>query len=465
MNEPIENQLGFWSINGKEYSGMLSFSQEDGIHVTILSTEMQLGFNKVESFPIITGVIETGEPITLVNCQMFNSNMRMRNIGESLSTYVEKAVIRAKYMLEGIVFDSVDDIKFRSLMGVYSDLDEWVDTSGFEIEHSFGENEDFEYSIKYQAPEPLIFEINSEISVGIGFSYHGPTQSMVQKKAQIEQGSHLMIRSLGDPIHFEELFTYLRWFSLLLQFGSQRKSYPMEILGIIDKEDNHEFKYSKRVKIYFQPIETIRDVSSIYPPFFYFTFNELGEEKLKNWFDGFNDLKTVVNLRSTLFLHERLFLETKFLNIIQALETIFSLFFDATQIDSEEFSKIKEDIISILPDEHKDIIVNKIGCLNYLPQLDKLERLFNEKEGVFSQVIYDSKSFCKRVNKTRNSIVHASSRKRKLSDKEIMYATELLKILFDSYLLKFLGFSEEEIDLKSQKRIDEYLERGIVFNK
>jgi len=465
MKEVIENKLGFWFIDEKEYSGMLSFSQDDGIHVTIISTDMKLGLNNLESFPIITGVTENGEPITLVNCKVFNSNMSMRNIGEGFSTCVEKAIIRAEYMLEGMFFDSIEDIKFRFLMGSYTDLDEWVDLSGFNIQRTDNEKDDFDYLIKYKSPKPIIFKINPETSVGIGFSIHGPKQSIVQKEAKIQQTCHLIVQGLNNPIELSELMKYIRWFSLLLQIGSQRLTYPIEITGKIDKSDKPNLVQSQYVQIYFQPIEASRELGYLIPPEFLFTFNDLDEGIIKTWFNNYSTLRVMVNMRSTLFLHDRQFLENKFLDILQALETLHSMRFKSRCIDKPNFDELREKILSCLTKKYRKIFAQRIGNLNYLSLQDKLSELIRNREVLFSKAICNIDGICKRIIRTRNLIVHASSSKKPLTTREMVYVIELLKLLFDSYLLEKIGFSKEKYIPMIQKKIDEYLKWGIVFNK
>ena len=465
MKEAIENKLGYWFVDGKKYSGMLSFSQEDGIYVTIISTEMSLGFNTLKKIPIVTGVIENGQPITLVRCQIYHSNMVMKNLSDELTTYAEKAIIRAEYMLEGMLFDAIDDIKFRSLLGKYSDLDEWVDSSGFDFERAENEDDDYDYVIKYKSPEPINYDINSEYSVGIGFSIQGPKQSMVQKEAQIRQSCNFRITSQKNPLKFTELMTHLRWFSLLLQIGSQRNTYPIEITGIIDKNDNVDLKQSIRVNIYFQPIEAIREVKPLIPPFFLFTYKDLNESIIKNWFNKYTNLKTIVNLRSTLFLHDRQFLENKFLDILQALETLHTMKFKGSCIEKSSFDDFRKKIVFCMPEEFKEIFAPKIGNLNYLSLQDRLNELLRNRKDLFSKAITNFDKLCKRIIRTRNLIVHASSSEKPLSTREMIYVIDLLKLLFDSYLLEMIGFSEEKINIMIQKKIDEYLHWGIVFNR
>jgi len=340
-----------------------------------------------------------------------------------------------------------------------------VDTSGFEIEHSFGDNEDFDYSIKYKAPKPLIFEINSEISVGIGFSSHGPTQYMVQKEARIQQTCHMIIKGSNNTIVLAELMKYLRWFSLLLQIGSQRITYPISITGKLDKSDKPDLLQSQYVKLYFQPIEASRELKSLIPPDFLFTFKDLNKAIIKNWFIKFSELKTIVDLRNTLFLHDRQFLENKFLDILQALETLHTMKFKGSCINKSSFNALREKIVSCMPEEYKEIFAPKIGNLNYLSLQDRLNELLRNRKDLFSQAITNFDKLCKRIIRTRNLIVHASNSERPLSTREMVFVIELLKLLFDSYLVEMIGFSEEKFNPMIQKKIDEYLQWGIEFTR
>jgi hypothetical protein len=66
----------------------------------------------------------------------------------------------------------------------YSYLDEWVDTSGFEMKPPLPE-----FEIKYKPPEPFLFDINENLIIKIGFEVIYPTYSHPQIEVTMKQNA------------------------------------------------------------------------------------------------------------------------------------------------------------------------------------------------------------------------------------------------------------------------------------
>lgn len=466
MKEEIEEKSGFWFINDNKYFGKIVYSQENGIYLTLFSDQLKFTIEGDREFiPVICGVVEGGKPITLYRNLQLQSNFSSTFVAENSSTFLSQVTYRSNMLFEGVFFDNEEEMKFDALYGQFTDLNEWLDISGFDFNSDFDEEKQYDCIVKYIKPENEVFSINSELNVGIAFSRQGPRRFLAQNNVEVTQQAFLFISSENQSMDFHELFSYLNWFSMFLELASQRKVYPIEIEGLIKEKDKNTPRKNNRVRIFFQPLEPIKDLRKHLPADFLFNFADVHDEMIRNWFNHFQDWKTIVNLRNSLFLSERLFLETKFINIVQALESFHSMNYGGRCFDKDEFKEIRTQMLSPLSDEYRKFIEPRIGNLNYLSFRDRLLELFQDKVELFSNIISEFEIFVKRVALTRNEFVHSSRKCDSFSKNEIFYATVILTYLFEACLFEKIGFSSDKIQTIYNKRIKQYLSWGKIFVK
>jgi len=115
---------------------------------------------------------------------------------------------RVHAIFEGVQFDTEDKIKFNQLCGSYTDLDAWVGIYGFTIKRDNSKGK-FISNVRYEKPSSQFFDIDNTYEVGIGFSSHGPNQSIVQTEVKISQRAYLVIKSKIGDVSFGDLFRQL----------------------------------------------------------------------------------------------------------------------------------------------------------------------------------------------------------------------------------------------------------------
>ena len=199
MLEPKEFK-GFWwlpEIPKKQLPGILTFSQDEG---AILELVGVFGTKRkfLEQPPIILGIAQNGKPITLYDCQVRQWTFPVTGLGG--------ATYRAQVIFEGAHFQKEEEIKFCKLCGGYTDLDAWVDISGFRITYDLSEK-NYRSTIKYSRPKSRHAIIGDNYEVGIGFTFKGPDQEIVQTEAKISQHAYLFVSNkIGDQ-PFEGIFS------------------------------------------------------------------------------------------------------------------------------------------------------------------------------------------------------------------------------------------------------------------
>lgn len=455
MKEPINVKGTWWLPESKEKKlhGSLSFSQSEGAILDLTGVfSAQPEHN--ENPKIILGISQAGKLITLYQCQY--SSWVYPLIGSGNAKY------RVKFVFEGVHFEKEDEIKFHQICGNYTDLDAWVDIYGFTIKQE-NINEKFITSVRYEKPSTQYFEIGNSLRAGVGFSSHGPESSIVQTNVRITQQAYLIISSKNkEDVFFNNLFKKLNIFSYLLQFASQRMVYPVSILGYSQgnaravKDGN---TYYPEINIYYQPIEALKKQKPRIPHEMLYTFkNDLDENHITNWFNSFEEFQIPIHLYRSLFYSDRLFIQTKFLNIVQALESLYGIQFGSRNLPHDEFVARRNKILGLIPNEDQEWVGNALNNANYKSFRVKILELLELKSFLLTDYIDDFNHFSKRIRDTRNEFVHHSKQRWTFEiGEELFSAIELLTILFEAFILGVIGFSDKKAEKLLSPKLKSYL--------
>ena len=457
MENAIEIKGYWWLPKSKRNKllGTLIFSQEDGasLEVVGLFRKEKIDINKVEEPIIILGITQGGKPITLYKCLPTKLTYTLIGSGLDINKYY------AHFIFEGVHFHSENEIKFNKLYGSYTDLNAWIGIHGFVIERNYADNQ-LTSNIKYEEPKSQFFDINDSFQVGIGFLTEGPNYSIVQTNIKISQQSYLIVKSKNADIEFNNIFDQLNTFSDLLQIATQQIPYPISIFGLSEanvEKINKKEKYYPKINIYYRPIETPVNRKEKLPKEMVFTYSDLEVEQINNWFSSFNKYKTVFDLYRSLFYNNRLFTETRFINIAQALESLHSIMFDNQYLSDAVFKKQKERVLEVVPNDLSEWVETALSSANYKRFSLKISELIDKKSNILSQCIGETKEFVKRVRDTRNEFVHQHPLRWTFTKKELPSAINLLIMLFETYLLEILGFSDEKIQKLLEQKVEKYL--------
>jgi hypothetical protein len=458
MKDPFEYK-GYWWLPDAENNklpGTLSFSQENGAHLEIVGVlGLQLipeQSDRIVQPMIILGITQEGKPITLYQCIYNSWTIPIGGLGG--------AKFRVHVVFEGVHFETEEKIRFHELYGGYTDLDSWVNINGFTIEREVNEEKSVS-TINYKKPPAQFFDVGGNFEVGIAFSSQGPNWSMVQTEVTILQHTYLVVKSKTGDISFETLFAQLNTFSYLLQAAVQRVIYPITVFGFseenIQKRDGQE-PYYPEINIYYEPIEALVNQESKLPFEMLFTFKDLNANQIKIWFGAFERYQTVFHLYRALFYRDRLFIDSKFLNMAQALESLHSILFCNEYLPHDEFVIQKEKVLQAIPEELNEWVATALESANYKRFRLKIYELLKNKKKILGECIGDIDLFAKRVRDTRNEFVHHSKMKWTFQQgRELVNAIEVMKMVFEAYLLELIGFSEEKVQELLKPKIQSYL--------
>lgn len=453
MQNPFELK-GYWWLPDSEENklpGTLSYSQEDGTTLELVGVFDTKKLEPIQQLPIILGVTQQGKPITLYRCIINSWTYPLVGLGGG--KYL------AHFVFEGVHFETEEKIRFNQLCGSYTDLDAWVDIYGFAIEVDTVDSK-FVSKIRYEKPNSQFFDIGETFEVGVGFSSRGPSHSIIQTEVTISQSAYLVVKSKNGDIQFDNLFKQLNIFTYLLQFATQRIPYPISVFGF-SKENPQELGDGKihypEINIFYTPIEPIVRQKQKLPQEFLYTFKDLSVEQISTWFTSFDKYETIIHLYRSLFYSNRLFIDTKFLNIAQSLESLHSILFDGQYLPHDKFVEQKERALKNVPAELTEWVESALSNANYKRFRLKILELLDNKKETFGRLIDDMELFAKRVTNTRNEFVHHNKQKLIFQKEELPSVIYILTMIFELYLLEIIGFSNEKVKELLEPKIQTHL--------
>lgn len=315
----------------------------------------------------------------------------------------------------------------------------------------------------------IFFDIEDGFRVGVNFSsyLHGP--SHIPREVRISQEAFFVVKHVDNDVLFDEILDRMIRMVCLQQMAVQRLTYPLKLVGYTKQNahfDTSGQPYYPEVEIYYQPIESIkhRDDVSLYGMLF--GFRDLDEIHVLNWCKSFPKLRTMFDLYRSLFYTEKMFGDTKFLHIVQALESLHDLLFIGSRFSEYEFQYRKDRVLPLIESEElRNWVEKALGNANYKSLHERLAELLVTKQEFFPNVINDVDVFVSLVVKTRNKLTHPSSKKKKAFSfgKELTGATRLLTYLFEVYLLDEIGFQRLKILELYKRRNSHFLGRWKSF--
>lgn len=436
MLEEIKYSGQWWSPANPDnrVHGVLSFNQSAGARLELDGA--------LEGHPnIINGVSLDNTKITLHDCIVSNPNEFWGNIPIFMQSH-----IYAHRLYLGIHFGKQEDIKFKRLYCQMSTLNEWVRKSGFSVQREVGGE-----VITYKQPNAISVLINPELKITIDFwcasSYRYSTINLKQV-ARVAFHSP-KAQSIDDYLRL------LHHFRNFLCLATQVSTFPQEISGFINEESP-----TSEVKILYQLDASISTKDDVYSSLF--TFTDIESEFascIQNWYKKYEVLEPVCQLYFSALYGRFVYLNLKFLCLVQALEAYHNRTTTNQELAPKEHDKRVFEILEAVPNEYKEWLQNELTYSNEPNLRKRLKDLYDTFSIILKSLNTNRKSFINKVVNTRNYLTHydLDLKRKGAKGKELFILTEKLRILIEMCLLKEIGFSLEEINPLILKRYQERL--------
>jgi hypothetical protein len=434
---------GIWWLPDKpekQISGTLRFTPNEGGVLELMSS-----FKDIQVEPeIILGVSSNGKNITLHKC--FDTKTNFNFPGFLTSSFY------ANVIFIGAHFQKLEDIKFKSISIHYSHLDEWVNISGFNIKPP---GEEKELIIKYKLPEPIKADVSNVLKVLINIRATESSPSFVQKEATIKQETEIKIETSEDK-SFEDYRRIMYHIQNFLTLGITEPVHPLAIAGLtgVNKEMIEDKVNYPPVEIFYRLSDIPKSHKPLHPFDMLFTFKDISnsfESFLRNWFEKEDLLEPVYNLYFGTLYNPRMYLEHRFLSLIQAIESFHQRTYGGEYSSDEDYKVVYDALVNSIPEGVrsglKDRLKEYLKYGNEFSLRKRLKEIFDKNQEILDGHIGNKKAFIEKVVDTRNYQTHHDEelKERAASGEDLYRLIQKLKLLLEICLLTELGFTSEKI--------------------
>ena len=146
-----------------------------------------------------------------------------------------------------------------------------------------------------------------------------------------------------------------------------------------------------------------------------------------------------------------MYLEHRFLSLIQAIESFHQRIYGGEYLSDENYKKVYDTLVNAIPNgvkiDFKESLENKLKYGNEFSLRKRLKEIFDKYQEILNVFIENKNTFIEKVVDTRNYQTYHDEdlKERSASGKKLYHLTQKLKILLEICLLTELGFSSEEI--------------------
>jgi len=434
----------------KQCRGTLTFTPAEGANLNLIDSFADIkNLTEPLHYEVILGVTWDGKKVTLYDC--FGSTS-VSFPGFQKDSYL------ASMVFVGAHFKKAEDIKFKSLTINYSHLDEWANISGFDIQDS---PKDSETTIKYKQPSPVEAITGDGYKIIISTRVKYPTHSIVQKEASIKQETYIRIEFPGQR-SYTDCLDYMHHIQNFLTLSTMQPVYPLSIDG--ETESNVETIYGKShhlpVSIHYEVPDTSPTFKSIHPFNMLLTLKQLDFKTLmKTWFEKKELLQSVHDMYFGTFYNPHMYLQHKFLSLVQALESYHRRVF-RNYVWSEEKHKLRvEEILASVPEQYREWLSYKLKHSNEPSLPERLTELLDKYSEIAKFYIKDKDAFVQKVTDTRNYLTHYDTKRLDKAAEwpELYHISQRMKIILTACLLEQLGVALDGITAT-------LIEKGRLFN-
>lgn len=440
------NYSGLWYVEGieEQIPGGIQLNDDGSSELNLFGAEQLISLLHEDKIEIINGFADQ-KYFTLLNCWK-----RGFTAGRGISIKFKPEVT-----FIGAHFPKKEDIKFSNIYIEYSYLSDWVDISGFQIEHSNGLEE---WKINYKLPAKIDIANLNDLNISISPSFNTSDFPLVLKEFSITQKYSIAIEATEEK-PFDNFLNLIFEIRDFLSFAISEPVAPIKITAYseINKEEINGRILNPPIEILFKT-KLKNKVRDIIPMEMLFTYNEIKERSndiFKNWFSKKDKLKPVYDLYSSALQNPNIYLENLFLSYAQALETYHRRVYNNYEIDLEEHKKRINSIIESAPANYISWLKEKLFFSNELSLKQRLEHLFLKyKEAI---VPFVTEEDIIKIKNTRNYLTHYDQRleKKSASVDELIDLSLKLRLMIEACLLDELGFNLDEIK-KCLSRIRDY---------
>jgi hypothetical protein len=412
----------------------------------------------LDDVPLLVGTTADGKLLSLFDCR----TVKRSGLPGLTKTF---QVFRPGIIAYDVHFASADEFRLTSLSGRYSNLDQWVNTSG--LSYAFASANLYPIAITYAKPEGVKATLSNGISVSVDFSVTGPDFGN-RSGVQIQQQAWLGVRS-SDERSYEEL---LRGLTLVADFVSLGIGQAVRLAEMQAGAMDSESTENPQKTIYFrlhhnaEPIAPLRE--DIDPWRMLFTLSDIRENFatfLEAWCIQQEKLRPLYSLYFGTLRSASMYVEHRFLNMFQALESFDRRDFEPKSEAVEKQNERKKRILdAVQVKKDRNWLEGKLRYSHEPSATERLKRLVEKYDATW--IFEDAAKEIELAGNFRNFYTHYDPKlvtklpELKGQPRAMHNLAVRLQVLCEIILLTEVGFPADR--LKKQIQETQHLERRLA---
>ncbi|WP_143263932.1 HEPN domain-containing protein [Amycolatopsis kentuckyensis] len=445
--KPFDTAGRFWLLNHEELvlPGRLHFDPNEGIELSLIGRFEYEGVDTGDAATRILGVCDSGR-VTLN--RVFFAGETSRSSGLNESRY------RANQLFVGHHFTE-PTIEVTAATTEFTRLSDWVNETG--ITKTFDprdptSNRPSRYSVSCTATPAKSGSFSrgqvilnshwqeaeaSQHSVQLNFWHSIRIEYQAPQRFDLVQGDVARIQSL-ITMCTDSFAAFTRFMvespdaDITMLDGTRTDiKQPIEFIATTIHSKNNQTRTVKRNL------------------FAFVTFTEAGGvETIARWLDRAESFQRPLNVMMSIRHNAQMYVENKFLNVMQAAEAYHQITQGSTHTDNETFTKLVQDIIAATPTEHQGWLEEKIRFIN-TPSLNKRMRQLARSAGPgIRGLIRNVDHWSFTVAGARNELTHLGKKSGSIIGTDLYHLSESVYIVIRNCMLLEAGVPETELSTK-----------------
>jgi len=444
---------GYWNLpsSDRKIAGVLEFDPQNHVELQLLGTLNDDNdiYDDSHHAKIIHGFTVEGKKLTLIDCSMAYGGTSIP--GFSTITYNPMKV------LIGVHVGMIEELTFNEAIAELDLLTKWIDIWPYERDNLEGKG----FSFNYKYLEDIQFSLGN---VNGYFTFYGSTECKREEEFTTSHKAKLKFTtSLGLPLN--DLTSYVWHFKKFLTLATESNTFVKSIFlksNILGGEDG---KSAQQIELLLIQRNLGISGSDKHWSRFLFTYKDIEavfHHVIQRWYHNKEVLDPIINAVYISYTEPFLYVENRFMDIIQALETYHRRCIQNTEaLKAEHKMKIKG-ILEQLDEDQHSFIKEKL-CFGYEPALSaRLKELYSlYTTNLLARITGDTEqvqSIVRTAVKSRNYYTHYDpiAKKHALKGMDLLYMSERLKVLLITAILRQIGIQKETIETIFERRAYKY---------
>lgn len=386
----------------------------------------------------INGEVEKHGYVTLENCIFLN---------RSLSGTVSKSIISAQSLYLGVAYNEGENPTFNTFSFEIDCLNEWHGCSGFEIDLNI---ENHSASVAYQRPKRIDLWSNADIKLGIRFSWSSPGTPS-NGKFEISENSYFHIEStkprpISDFARIAHRISHLFSLAYDQTVAISNVRTTSESLKHVSANGT---PYAHIIKVFYPALSHNEHPLKIHRFHMLFRMPDIIENSqaiFSSWFSAYDHFTPALNLYFSAQSGIHKFLDSRFLALVQALETYHRRTSKTKTFTPEEFELLRWSLLEATPHDYQNYIKGRLTHGNEPSLPARIREMLNEYADLFGSS-KSRESLVRKVAAARNYYTHfdTSLENQVMEGIKFWQLCQKMDALMQLMLLKEVGFDSDKI--------------------